>query len=299
MGQTKIEWTSGIRADGSVIPGYTANTWWGCTKVSDGCKNCYAEGESARRGYTPTGFHHTSLWGPRGSRRMMKGVWNEVRKWAIAAAAAGERRRVFWGSMMDVCEDRPELVEPRKRFCGIIEELEDLDFLILTKRPENYLRLMPWGDGKWPANAWAGTSAENQTTYDVRMQYLLGVQSPIRWISAEPLLGAIDCCFGSMVKPAGEDAHSYVRDFINWVIIGGESGPGARPFDVAWGRSIMQQCKRAGVACFVKQLGKSPIITHCEATIEHPKPLRLKDAKGGDMSEWPEDLRVREFPQWL
>lgn len=281
---TKIEWCH-----------HTANTWWGCNKVSDGCKNCYAETFAKRTGH--------DVWGPKGSRRMMKGVWNEVRKWAVAAAAAGERRRVFWGSMMDVCEDRPELAEPRKRFCGLVEELEDLDFLLLTKRPENYTRLLPWGTALWPFNAWAMASAENQARLEERVPHLLKVGASIRGLSCEPLLGTLDFSvdglwetqcprcrdFGCFVDEstnacecgACQGTEKSGKTGINWVIVGSESGPGARPCNIEWIRSIVRQCQDASVACFVKQL----------------KHAGSKDPKGGRMDEWPDDIRVRQMPE--
>ncbi len=279
MGQdTKIQWCH-----------HTANTWWGCTKVSEGCKNCYAERDSKRYGF--------DVWGPRGSRRMMKGVWNEVRKWAVAAASSGERRRVFWGSMMDVCEDRPELVEPRKRFCGIIEELEDLDFLILTKRPENYISFMPWGAGPWPVNAWPGTSCENQEALIKRAPELKRINGGgPRWLSCEPLLGPLNLfsvgterwdCLHGWSPDAGPEGANTPR--IDWVIVGGESGGGARQLGLGWIRDIVSQCQKASVPVFVKQVGAW--VASGGSMAERPN-----DRKGGDMSEWPEDIRVREFP---
>lgn len=276
---SKIEWTH-----------HTANTWWGCTKVSDGCKHCYAETFSKRTGH--------DVWGPNASRRMMKGIWSEVVKWAKDAAASGERRRVFWGSMMDVCEDRPELVEPRKRFCGLVEQLEDLDFLILTKRPENYNRLMPWT--VWPKNAWAGTSTENQAMADLRCPRLLTVQAAVRWLSVEPMLGPIVFDGGMLhgVKPWSDTDPG-----IGWMIVGGESGVAARPFNVAWAQAIIDTCKQHNIACFVKQLGAVPVDNNgYEFHLKNPKHLLrklslvFKDPKGGNWDEWPEDLRVREFP---
>lgn len=274
---TKIEWTH-----------HTANTWWGCTKVSDGCKNCYAEAWSNRWG--------ENIWGKNASRRMIKSVWGDVRKWAVAAAAAGERRRVFWGSMMDVCEDRPDLVEPRKRMCGLIEELEDLDFLLLTKRPENYPTLMPWK--QWPKNAWAGTSVEDQPAAVRRIPLLSLVPASIRFLSCEPLLGPIDLRTG--VYTVGNRMLGTSLGPIHWAIFGGESGARARSMDLRWLLFAVGQCRSAGVAPFVKQLGARPYVSP-ERDGGTGYELKLKDAKGGDMSEWPKgefaDIHVREFPK--
>jgi protein gp37 len=180
----------------------------------------------------------------------------------------------------------------------------------------------------WPLpNVWLGTSVENQRFADQRIPLLLQTPAAVRFVSAEPLLGPIvfakrhlgqgsDCpgC-GWMVSvdedgccaTCGRDAMWYGLD---WVIVGGESGPGARPFDIEWARRIIRQCRRAGVPVFVKQLGQEVWwdgIGPCPADYIHLEPHLmdgrvgwrldlLRDRKGGDPSEWPEDLRVREYP---
>lgn len=154
-------------------------------------------------------------------------------------------------------------------------------------------------------NVWLGVSVESQRFADERIPLLLQTPAAVRFISAEPLLGPVDL---TNLDPDGTyarmNAHGFSaiwksnairRPWLDWVIVGGESGKGARPFDVAWARSIVQQCQSAGVPVFVKQLGASP-----EQGLENA-PLRmmglgLRDKKGGDPSEWPEDLRVRQFP---
>jgi protein gp37 len=165
----------------------------------------------------------------------------------------------------------------------------------------------------WPLpNVWLGVSVENQRFADERIPLLLQTPAAVRFISAEPLLGPVDlnglpdvkgdpswdvsalhgvreCAFGATVS----------REMIarlDWVIVGGESGKDARPFNLAWGRSIVTQCRAAGVACFVKQLGANP--THDRPTHlgEALLPLDLRDSHGGDPLEWPEDLRVRQMP---
>ena len=139
----------------------------------------------------------------------------------------------------------------------------------------------------WPLpNVWLGVSVENQATADERIPLLLQTPAKKRFISYEPALSAVD--FARLFATLG----------IDQLIIGGESGPGSRPFDIQWARDTIAQCKAAGVACFVKQLGARPY-----AMVQpdgYEKPYRtepeLADRKGGDMAEWPEDLRVREFP---
>lgn len=290
MGErTKIEWTD-----------HTFNPWWGCLRVSPGCEHCYAETFSKRIGL--------KVWGPAkttGRRMMSDAYWRGPEKWNRQAAKDGVRRRVFCASMADVFEDHPALPEPRARLFDLIERTPNLDWLLLTKRPENMVNMAPlrWTDG-WPANVWAGTSVEDQKRLDERIPDLVRVPAAIRFLSCEPLIGPVEFsdathrsdCVSVLGRPA--------LDGIHWVIVGGESGPGARPMDAAWARSIVAQCREAGAAPFVKQLGAKPI----DYAPDHQwfdgrdfhtggrTWLRLSDPKGGDWNEWPEDLRVREWP---
>lgn len=220
---------------------HTFNPVRGCTKVSDGCKNCYAETMSKRNPKV------LGIWGDKGTRVVAsEDMWRKPVAWDREAQNVGERHRVFCASLADVCEDRPEWNAPRIRLKNLIRETPHLDWLLLTKRPENYLRLF-WGpeQGVWPSNVWAGTSVENQEAADKRIPHLLKCPAAIRFLSCEPLLGPIDLVDKTRTyRPAIE---------VDWVIVGGESGPGARPCNVAWIRDIVGQCKAAGVATFVKQ----------------------------------------------
>lgn len=185
-----------------------------------------------------------------------------------------------------------------------------------------------WELDRWPLpNVWLGTSTENQKTADERIPWLLKCPAAVRFISAEPLLGPVNpfnscpACHGEGSFQDSTEGGIWVRCDcranmgLHWVITGGESGSGARPCDVAWIRSIVRQCKEAGTACFVKQLGAIPTIQcpYCKRTVgkvpsgftdycckEHKQFIadleKVKDSKGGNMSEWPEDLRVRQMP---
>lgn len=322
MGETtKIEWCH-----------HTFNPWRGCTKVSPGCTNCYAETLSARN---PSVL---GTWGPKGTRVVAsESYWRQPFAWNRAAEKAGERRRVFCASLADVFEDRRDLEEPRRRLWDLIRATPHLDWLLLSKRPQNFWMLpATWKSAPQP-NVWLGVSVENQEYADERIPVLLDTPAAVRFLSCEPLLGPLDLsCHGADALPIYREADTvrdvclprdprlpraaqeltrpgrgYVRhdstlrtdgprkgerrSFIDWCIVGGESGPGARPCDVAWVRSIVAQCKAAGVACFVKQLGAEPFdssAVHIPVDV-----LFIKDRKGGDMAEWPEDLRVREFPR--
>lgn len=309
---TSIAWTD-----------HTFNPWWGCEKVSAGCANCYAETFSKRVGQ--------GVWGKDAPRRFFgEKHWREPLKWDRDALEGGVRRRVFCASMADVFEDRPDLVEQRSRLFGLIQNTQSLDWLLLTKRPENIARLMPgWAtplaEIVWP-NVWLGTSVENQEQANARIPHLLEVPAMVRFLSCEPLLGPVDVSgfmwpvhdrWPSQYRTASEaraDGAVVTRHrqgvvwagtpFVKWVIAGGESGPGARPCDVAWIRSLRDQCRDAGTAFFCKQLGARAFSTG----FLREKPdwalaingaghgNHLSDAKGSDPAEWPEDLRVQEFP---
>lgn len=160
----------------------------------------------------------------------------------------------------------------------------------------------------WPLpNVWLGTSVENQKAADERIPHLLKCPAAVLFLSCEPLLGPVDLkrfipftpAEWSKIDPNWKDSYR----FIDWVIIGGESGGGARTCDVDWIRSIVAQCKAAKIPCFVKQLGAKPVATIDEITggddddKDNIDDLELKDKKGGDIEEWPFDLQVRQFPE--
>jgi protein gp37 len=337
MGVTSIEWTGTRMPDGTIAPGYTFNPWEGCMKVSPGCTHCYAEARDLRW----TGGKH---WGPAGIRRITADAnWRKPVKWNADAAAGGYRSKVFCASLADVFEDRPELVEPRARLFALIGATPNLDWLLLTKRPENVRRLAPsaWVPpaGMFPENVWVGATAENQERFDERVHELVQVPARIRFLSMEPLLEdvrvdapvpgewkCLTCRFRLFKRTMymqsatiGVDAKLHnepcpngcgvmvqgtIIDHVQWVIVGGESHANtakARPFVTAWPRSIVAQCRAAGVPVFVKQMGSNPreLVEPAGSPDDNGDLVRLKlvNHKGGLMSEWPEDLRVQEFPR--
>jgi protein gp37 len=223
------------------------------------------------------------VWGPGGTRVIAaEARWREPLQWDRAAAAAGARRRVFCASLADVFEDRPDLDAPRARLFRLIDATPHLDWLLLTKRPENFPALLPRrADGGVAPNVWLGVSAENQRRAAERIPLLLAAPAAVRFVSAEPLLTPLD------LTPYLAGSRR-----VDWVILGGESGGGARPFDLAWARSLVAQCRAAGVSCFVKQLGRAAVADGAGGRLA----LRLRHAQGGDQGEFPEDLRVREWP---
>lgn len=226
---SRIEWTH-----------HTFNPWWGCIRVSPACKHCYAEAWAKRVGM--------DLWSAKSPRRFFSDAhWREPLKWDREAAQARQRRRVFCASMADVFEKRRELDAHRERLWPLIESTPHLDWLLLTKRPECISSMAPWTDN-WPANVWLGTTAENQHWANKRIPVLLENAAKVKFISAEPLLGALNLdglLLDSNVIGAG----------LNWVIAGGESGPNARPMNPAWVESLRDQCESVGTAFHFKQWG--------------------------------------------
>lgn len=232
---SKIEWTH-----------YTFNPWWGCVKISAGCTNCYAETFDARF----KGDH----WGPKADRRFFGGKhWNQPLKWNRKAEKDGVRRRVFVASMADVFEVHPNpemsalMDEARERLWKLIEATPHLDWLILTKRPENQ-ELVPlaWQTGsRRSTNVWLGTTAENQKQSDIRIPRLLEATWPaVHFVSYEPAIAAVD--FGSYLSP-------WRQARIDWLICGAESGPSARPMDENWVRAVRDRCKSENIPFFFKQ----------------------------------------------
>lgn len=281
-----IEWTH-----------HTFNPWWGCARVSPGCEHCYAEAFAKRTG--------KAKWGVSEPRRFFGDAhWLEPLKWNAAAEKAGERHRVFCASMADVFEDRRDLDASRLRLWSLIADTPHLDWLLLSKRPENMTKMLPWtrddaaarGLGRpWP-NVWIGATVEDQKRAD-RLLDLVQVPAVVRFLSCEPLLGPVSLgLLGNLPKTIEPDyMNSPVHYHIHWVIVGGESGPGARPFDLAWARSIVAECRTVGVAVHVKQLGSNPLLYGPRGPLEVEG--RLRDRKGGDWDEWPADLRIREYPE--
>jgi len=232
-----IEWTH-----------HTFNPWWGCVKVSEGCKHCYAETWAKRVG--------SNVWGPKASRRFFSDRhWDEPLRWDREALLQKERRRVFCASMADVFEPRSELDPWRDRLWHLIAATRNLDWLLLTKRPEHIATLAPWSH-KWPPNVWLGVTAENQDRANERVRLLLQYPAAVRFLSCEPLLGPIDLSQSIRGKAVAKPFRGpKAGPGIHWVIAGGESGPGARPMHPAWPRSLREQCISEGIAFHFKQWG--------------------------------------------
>jgi protein gp37 len=318
MNKTKIEW---LNPPGRP-PGGTWSPWWGCRKVSPGCANCYAERMADRfRGGAPWGMHDE-----KSSKSPL--TWNRT-----------QPGKLVFPSMCDWLQPEvpPEMLA---RFMDVVQQTPNLTWMLLTKRPEAFQDRMDhaynhiqdhqtarmiklWVDLRPPTNVWVGTSVEDQQRMDERNAALLSIPAAHRFISFEPLLGpvdAADCEGGGVFKIPGTNPKSASGQGIDWVIVGGESGPGARPCNIEWIRDIRDQCASAGVPCFVKQLGSRPVVAPCRQnhfdwryeTSNADRPdnkmfvedgdkwrVLLKHPKGGDPAEWPSDLRVQQWPKGL
>jgi protein gp37 len=274
---SKIEWTH-----------HTFNPWWGCVKVSPACDRCYAESFSRRVGFSDTGAQFP-IWGKDSSRRFFGDKhWAEPVKWNRDAEKAGERRRVFCASMADVMEDRQDLNPSRVRLYNLIDDTPWLDWLLLTKRPQNFRRFLPKTWLKEPRpNVWGMTTVESDE-YHWRAFELLKTPFVIRGLSVEPLLAPLDLDKYELVCRAWRHGFT-IGTYLDWVIVGGESGHGARPMNPQWVRSIRNQCVAAGVAFHFKQWGEHAPVSgaafHIAPPMEHvgkKKAGRILDGRTWD-----------------
>ena len=250
MGQTtKIEWCD-----------HTWNPWRGCAKVSPACDHCYAERQALRNPAV------LGQWGDSGTRTHASAAYMDLPyRWNRAARKAGVRRRVFCGSLMDFFEDNMQIESDRRRAWQVIQDCTALDWLLLTKRPKNFARMLPWCDGsdvRVRPHVWLGVTVENQAMADERIPLLLGAPAAVRFLSCEPLVGPISFRWAPWTKPAvypdGGSTESHLDGMrgIDWVITGGESGRDARPMHPGWVGGLRNQCQAAGVPFFFKQWGE-------------------------------------------
>jgi protein gp37 len=253
----------------------TFNCWEGCTKISPGCDHCYAQVRNGR-------FHDGENWGP-GAPRLIRSdeYWSEPLKWDDNAARTGTRPRVFCASLADWADSEAP-AEQRARLWDVIRRTRHLDWLLLTKRAGNIRRMLPndWGTGY--SNVWLGVTVENRRHGLPRLNVLRSIPAAIRFASIEPLL---------------EDLGTVDFTGINWAIIGGETGSGARSMDTAWVEAIIKQCKEQNFAPWVKQLGKLPSVSGAELVVLDDYGKQSGNAE--DWTLWPEHLahlKMRELP---
>jgi protein gp37 len=257
---SKIEWTD-----------HTFNPWEGCQKVGPGCDHCYAETRNAR-----FGGGQAVNWGPGAPRRRTSASnWTLPLRWNAQAdafaAQHGRRQRVFCASLADVFDNA---VDPawRADLFALIAATPNLDWLLLTKRIGNARSMSQMAMGAigcmhkpLPANVWLGATVVTQAEAVRDIPKLLAVPARVRFLSMEPLLGPVSLRWSAAFpesapytaqKPGGTTNHFDGLRQIDWVIVGGESGPGARPMSPDWARRIRDQCAAAGVPFLFKQWGE-------------------------------------------
>ena len=293
---TNIEWTN-----------HTINFWWGCTKVSPACTHCYAE-EMGRR-FGPRLFGQPVLWGagkPRferleAARKETLKIQKDFEKRRLGDSEI-QRPRVFVNSMSDWLDEEV----PLEWLAFLLETIHlcpNLDFQLLTKRPENWgarmfevetlaistlqPMLAKWMTGFAPAHIWIGTTVENQRYADERIPHLLKIPAKVRFLSMEPLSGPVDLT-------RIDDGKVFARDVlgigIHWIIAGGESGGKAEPSHPDWFRSLRDQCREAEVPFFFKQWGEW--LPDTETVFLAPDALLQRSYKGQKLDDGTLMLRV-------
>lgn len=264
MAETTISWCD-----------FTFNTHEGCTRISPGCDNCFAAARDER-------LHHGENWGKDAPRLMHRpAYWLQPLRWNDAAAIRVIRYRVFCGSLMDVMEDRRDLDAVRDKLYDLIRLTPHLDWLLVTKRPMNFKRLLPaeWLYRSMPQNVWGITTVEADS-YAWRMHDLLNIPFRVHGVSYEPAIEYVN------FRP-------WLQRGIKWLIIGGESrqrGGEPRPFEIRWAEDGVAACRETGRAPFVKQLGSNPVDGHNEL-------FQIRHKKGEAMEEWPRSVQFQEFPK--
>jgi protein gp37 len=333
MNKTNIEWTTFSanplkyrrKSDGKVV--------WGCVKTSPGCARCYSEAIAMR-------FERGKVFNATNMEELEPFLdEQELHRMQTAKVIGGVKvdgSRCFVGDMTDIFGEwvPDELLD---RLFATFALRPSVTWQVLTKRaarlrryatdedrPDRIARQMSKRSNgfvsKYPGdNVHLGVSVEDQARADERIPLLLQCPAAVRFLSCEPLLDAVNlhaiwhdgatfdcltrtCCPFAQPREGGCEGPGCMGVKADWVIVGGESGPGARPCNVGWIRSIVDQCRAVSVPCFVKQLGSVSFDgakQSCEASaccVHDFAKLKLSDKKGGDPSEWPEELRVRQFP---
>ncbi|VXD17199.1 phage Gp37/Gp68 family protein [Planktothrix paucivesiculata] len=288
----------------------TINPIVGCSRISAGCQNCYAAtaAKSARLQQFSQ-YQKVGEWD--GTVEFVENQLDKISSWK-------KSKNIFFCSMADMFHKNVPFQWVEKIF-QVIEENPQHTYQILTKRPERMIEFFDWYIARnsdhsvglqWsiPDNVWLGVSAENQAIADKRIPLLMQIPAKVRFLSCEPLLEPLDL---SKFLPIewSELAEDWIEswpgigsystnDYPNWIIVGGESGAGSRPCHVDWIRSIASQAQSAKVPVFIKQLGSNAIASspYIDGVAKSHYKLKLKDRKGADINEFPEDLRIQQFP---
>lgn len=314
---------------------WTWNPIRGCSRISPGCQHCYAEALAARHSVASAkrpnppfaGFAEFRIIGGKkephwtGKVELIEEKLLEPLSWRKRAKSFaikhGRKPRGFI-SMSDLFHEAlPD--EAIDHVFAVMALTPEINYMILTKRAERmavyvgdrqdskaiYSRAM-WMSickkykervgTKFPLpNVALGVSVESQKYADERIPHLLRTPAAMRFVSYEPALEAVD--WDRCYRDHTDGLCDHETSGINMILIGGESGQGARPFDIAWARQAVAQCRAAGVAPFVKQMGARVVTCRGCDDPACKEPQSYRDRKGEDMTEWPEDLRVREWPE--
>lgn len=315
---------------------WTDETWnptIGCTRVSSGCDHCYAVRHTQRlagqlkvyRGLVNKGKRHFN-----GVVRLLHDRLNTPLSWHKPRRCfVNSMSDLFHPEVPDAFIDEVlatiafcpahvfQVLTKRAARMAEYSTADDLPGRVeaaMRRRAQNHPYKFSDGDRdllkyhealgqrpfKWPLpNLWLGTSVEDQPAADERVPALLDTAAAVRFLSCEPLLGPVDLRLHRVDGIAVDDIcgdcgerHDGACEALDWIIVGGESGDGARPMNVAWARALIGQARQAGVAVFMKQLGAAAFEQDGRSRVQ----FRLRHTKGGDPEEWPDDLRVREYP---
>ncbi len=295
--KTAIEWTDYSSNPIFAYDPVANKRGWHCVHVSEGCRNCYAEAINKRFG---TGLEYSAQNTSKVEFRISEKECNALKRLTFRVPDV----KVFIGDMLDIFQPAISDDLLNRLFSGCLELCNRRSILqILTKHPARMRRYLEWrwGEGRIPCHhIWLGTSVEDQANADKRIPELLA--SPTggkRFLSYEPALGPLN------LLNADRDGLRSGLGGLHQIIIGGESGRGARPFDIQWARKIITDTAKSHIKVFIKQLGSFPTATMRHESLDSYWAIQpdgrlrmvLESSKGGDMNEWPEDLRIREFPR--
>lgn len=274
MQRTSIQWTDYSWSPIKWRHKETGKSFHFCTHVSEGCKNCFSETLNKSFG---TGLDYTAP-----NERLVE-PWISEKEMKQPRRLCVEGDKVFVMDMSDLFHymiTDGMILDVMK----VIKDNPHITFQVLTKRPQRMWRFMSYYFPEPLPNLWLGVSVENQQAAETRLNWCLDTWSAVRWVSVEPLLERVD------LRPwlsSGGDT------YLDWVVVGGESGPKARPFYLSWARDIISQCRDTDTAVFIKQMGSNA----WDSDENGEWRMTYKDKKGGDWNEWGCDLQKREMPR--
>lgn len=328
MNRTSIQWTD-FSANPLKYRDKDGKVVWACVHHSPGCINCYSEA-LAKRWHRGGDFNVQTMAGL--TPFLDEAVMEKMRTYQPASG-----HRCFVADMTDLFGEWVPDELLNRLYSEVLEQRTDVTWQLLTKRSDRMRKYLSWrySEHRLPSrHIWHGFSAEDQTRYDLRLREMLVTPSAVRFVSIEPQIAFLDprlergyCRSCKQFTEGSITGHCFdptspcfegemcIGDGLDWVIVGGESGHGARPFEIEWAQEIQRQCAATGVAFFLKQLGSVPVVAagrpqyhefrHVKRDekklfSEHANGkwrVHLVDRMGGTMTEWPEARRIRQFPK--